>query len=152
VIPTGEVEIKRRLPAPPGEVFVWWTQADKLRQWMSPFGVAEAEVDLRVGGAIRIVMTGGDVSIRHDGVFVEIDAPRRLVFTWNSPYTGPGPSLVTIELEPDGERATQLRLVHSRLPRDVVTSHRDGWGTMLGRLAELLPVGETEGARWQSTS
>lgn len=152
MIRPGEVEIRRRLPAPAAEVFGWWTQADKLRQWMSPVGVAEAEVDLRVGGAIRIVMTSGDVSIRHEGEFVEIDAPRRLVFTWVSPYTGPEPSLVTIELEPDGENATHLRLVHSLLPPDVAASHRDGWGTMLETLARLLQVRETEGARWRSTS
>jgi uncharacterized protein YndB with AHSA1/START domain len=97
-------------------------------------------------------MRSGDMSIRHEGEFVEIDEPRRLVFTWNSPYTGPAPSLVTIELEPDGERATQLRLVHSRLPGDVAASHGDGWRTMLDRLAKLLPVAETEGAQWPSTS
>jgi uncharacterized protein YndB with AHSA1/START domain len=148
----GELEIRRRLPAPVAEVFGWWTQSDKLRQWMSPVGLAEADIDLRVGGALRIVMTSGDVRIRHEGEFIEIDAPRRLVFTWVSPYTGPEPSLVTIELEPDGEDATQLRLVHSRLPADVATSHRDGWGTMLDRLARLLGVRETEGARWPSTS
>lgn len=143
----GVVEIRRRLPAPVTEVFGWWTQADKLRQWMSPVGVAEATVDLRVGGAFRIVMRSGDTAIDHTGEFIEIQSPTRLVFTWVSPYTGPDPSLVTLELEPDGDNATQLRLVHSRLPSGVAPSHRDGWGTMLDRLAK-----EVEGARWPSTS
>ena len=143
------VEIKRRLPASIAEVFEWWTQADKLREWMSPVGVAEASVDLRVGGAFRIVMRSGDVAIDHTGEFLDIESPRRLVFTWVSPFTGPEPSLVTVELEPDGDEATRLRLIHSRLPHAIAASHRDGWGTMLDRLTTTM---RTEGARWQSTS
>ncbi len=148
----GVVEIRRRISAPIAEVFDWWTQAEKLQQWMSPIGAAEANVDLRVGGAFRIVMKSGDTAIPHTGAFIEIDTPTRLVFTWVSPYTGTDPSLVTVELEPDGENATQLRLVHSQLPGAVAPSHRDGWGTMLDRLAFGLPAKEVEGAPWRSTS
>jgi uncharacterized protein YndB with AHSA1/START domain len=146
------VEIRRRIPAPIAEVFDWWTKAENLRQWMSPVGIAEADVDLRVGGAFRIVMRSGDVAIHHAGEFIEIERPTRLVFTWVSPYTGPDPSLVTVELEPDGENATQLWLVHSGLPTAAAASHRDGWGTMLDRLVTALPANEVEGAKWPSTS
>jgi len=147
----GVVEIRRRLSAPVAEVFGWWTQADKLQQWMSPVGIAEADVDLRVGGAFRIVMRSGDVATHHEGEFIEIDTPHRLVFTWISPYTGPDPSLVTVELEPDGDSATQLRLVHSRLPSEVAESYRGGWRTMLDRLAAGMTVKKEEGVRWRST-
>jgi len=146
------VEILRRLPVPIGELFRWWTEADLPEEWMSPVGTVEAETDLRVGGALRIVMKSGDTAIPHTGAFIEIDTPTRLVFTWVSPYTGTDPSLVTVELEPDGENATQLRLVHSQLPGAVAPSHRDGWGTMLDRLAFGLPAKEVEGAPWRSTS
>jgi uncharacterized protein YndB with AHSA1/START domain len=148
----GVVEIRRRLSAPMLEVFGWWTQPDKLREWMSPVGIAEADVDLRVGGAFRIVMKSDDVVIHHTGEFIEIERPRRLVFTWVSPFTGSGPSLVTVELEPDGESATHLRLVHSELPSAAAASHRDGWGTMLDRQAAGLPMTEVESAKWPSTS
>lgn len=148
----GVVEIRRRLSAPIFEVFAWWTQADKLRQWMSPLGIADADVDLRVGGAFRIVMKAGGVVIHHTGEFIEIDSPRRLVFTWVSPYTGPEPSLVTVELEPEGNSATQLRLVHSNLPDAAAESHSGGWGAMLDRLAAGLALKGVEGAQWPSTS
>lgn len=149
---TDEVEIRRRLPAPAAEVFAWCTRAEMLRQWMSPVGFAEANVDLRVGGAIQIIMRSGDVSIRHEGEFLEIDPPRRLVFTWVSPYTGPEPSLVTIELEAAGDNVTDLLLVHRQLPPEVAASHRDGWGKMLDRLAKSIAVKEVQGAQWPSTS
>jgi uncharacterized protein YndB with AHSA1/START domain len=134
----GIIEIRRRLPAPVAEVFRWWTEADRLREWMSPVGTVEAEVDLRVGGALRIVMRGGGTVIEHFGEYVEIQPPRRLVFTWVSQFTGTEPSLVTVELEADGADATQLRLIHARLPESVAMSHQDGWGTMLERLAGCL--------------
>jgi len=131
------LEIERRLPAPVDEVFRWWTEPERLQEWMSPVGTVEAEVDLRVGGSIRIVMRGDGMVIEHQGTFLEIVPPRRLVFTWMSPYTGPQPSVVTVELEPDGG-ATRLRLIHQQLPEAAMTSHRGGWGAMLNRLEGRL--------------
>jgi uncharacterized protein YndB with AHSA1/START domain len=134
----GEIEIRRSLPEPITEVFRWWTEPELLRQWMSPVGTVDAEVDLRVGGGLRIVMKGAGMVIEHVGRFVEIEPPRRLVFTWQSPYTGNQPSLVTVELEPDGDRRTRLRLVHAQLPETAAESHRGGWGAMIDRLAGKL--------------
>ena len=108
---------------------------------MSPVGTVEAQVDLRVGGALRIVMRGEGTVIEHFGEYIEIDPPRRLVFTWASPFTGAEPSLITLELEPERADATQVLLAHSRLPESVAKSHRDGWGTMLDRLSGKLPAG-----------
>jgi uncharacterized protein YndB with AHSA1/START domain len=131
----GELEIQRRLPAPIEEVFRWWTDPERLSAWMSPVGTAEAEVDLRVGGELRIVMRGGDTVIEHRGRYIEVVPPTRLVFTWASPFTGAEPSLVTVELEPASSGETLLRLLHTALPEAVADSHRGGWGSMLERLA-----------------
>jgi uncharacterized protein YndB with AHSA1/START domain len=136
----GVIEIRRRLPASVADVFSWWTKAERLCEWMSPIGTVEAEVDLRVGGTLRIVMRGDGTVIEHVGEYLEIEPPRRLVFTWASAFTGAEPSLVTLELEPDGADATKLHLIHSRLPESIVVSHQDGWGAMLDRLrAQLQP-------------
>jgi uncharacterized protein YndB with AHSA1/START domain len=143
----GVVEIRRRLPAPVSEVFRWWTEADRLEEWMSPAGSVEAQVDLRVGGAFRITMKSEGTVIDHAGEYLEIDPPRRLVFSWSSAYTGPRPSLVTVELEPDGEDATLLRLVHTQLPDAVADSHRGGWGKMLDRLFRQMLRADTVGAK-----
>lgn len=131
------IEIQRRLEAPVDEVFRWWTDPERIQEWMSPVGTVEAEVDLRVGGTLRIVMRGDGIEIEHSGTFMEIDPPRRLVFTWTSPFTGPHPSVVPVELEPDGG-ATRLHLIHSQLPAAAIASHRGGWGAMLERLEGRL--------------
>jgi uncharacterized protein YndB with AHSA1/START domain len=124
------------MPARPSEVFAAWTTPERMATWMSPKGAAEAEVDLRVGGRFRVIMVDAD-RLEHTGEYLEVDPPRRLVFTWASPYTGPEPSVVTVELHPHGD-GTRLVLRHERLPAEAVEGHRGGWGRMLERLAEVV--------------
>jgi uncharacterized protein YndB with AHSA1/START domain len=101
---TGALVVERVLPASPDELFNAWTTASRMAAWMSPIGAAEAEVDLRVGGSFRVVMV--EARLEHMGEYLEIDPPRRLVFTWVSPFTGAEPSMVTVEMLPhdDGTR------------------------------------------------
>ena len=139
------LEIHRRLSAPIGEVFRWWTDPDLLKEWMTPIGTVEADVDLRVGGRLRIVMKGDDRVIEHTGEYLEIDPPRRLVFTWVSPYTGSVPSVITVELRAAGDGLTDLRLVHAQLPDEAAHWHRGGWDAMLDRLGSGLY--KTEGLK-----
>jgi uncharacterized protein YndB with AHSA1/START domain len=132
---TGTLVVERVLPAAPDEVFDAWTTPSRMAAWMSPVGAAEAEVDLRVGGSIRVVML--EARLEHRGEYLEIDRPRRLVFTWVSPFTGAEPSVVTVELLPHDD-GTRVVLKHERLPEDVVDGHRDGWGSMIERLAGIF--------------
>ena len=133
MIGTESIEVRRVLPAPIDEVFRWWTEAEMLARWMSPVGHVGAEVDLRVGGRLRIVMRDGPVEIEHDGEYLEIDRPRRVVFTWQSRFTA-GVSLVTVNLEAEGNSSTRVMIVHSRLPSSATESHGGGWAAMLARL------------------
>ena len=132
---TGALVVERVLPAAPEEVFDAWTTPSRMAAWMSPFGAAEAEVDLRVGGSFRVVMV--EARLEHGGEYLEIDRPTRLVFTWVSAFTRADPSIVTVELHPHDD-GTRVVLTHERLPEDVVDGHRDGWGTMIERLAGIL--------------
>jgi uncharacterized protein YndB with AHSA1/START domain len=132
------IEITRRLSAPVAEVFRWWTEPALVERWMAPIGDVRAKLDPRVGGSLQVVMSGEGLVIEHSGEFLEVDRPRRLVFTWKSRYTGQQPSVVTVELEPDGDDATLVRVVHAELPEAAASSHRDGWGGMLARLEREL--------------
>ncbi len=142
MIDAAVIEIRRRLPAPIGEVFRWWTEPDCLQEWMTPMGTVEAEVDLRVGGRLRIVMKGEGRVIEHTGEYLELDPPHRLVFTWVSPYTGSVPSVITVDLSAAGDDFTDLRLVHSQLPDEAARWHRGGWDAMLDRLGGRLHAKE----------
>jgi uncharacterized protein YndB with AHSA1/START domain len=133
----SRLRIERTLPASIEAVFAAWTSPESMARWLSPWGHAEVECEPRVAGRLRVVMVEGDVRIEHTGEYVEFDPPRRLSFTLQSPYTGSGPSLVTVTLSPDGD-GTRLELVHEQLPTDQVTPHEGGWGTILDRLAVAL--------------
>ena len=128
-------EVRRLLPATADEVFAAWTDPELMARWFSPVGHAEVEVDLRVGGRFRVTMGTEDRRIEHTGEYLEISSPRRLAFTWASPFTGPEPSVVTVEIQ-SAEEGTELLLTHERLPGDQVEPHAGGWGRMLDRLAE----------------
>jgi len=142
VLPGHSLRVQRRLLGSPEKAFAAWTEPRLLARWMSPFGSAEAEVDLRVGGAFSIVMHGPDQEIRHTGTYLELAPPNLLVFSWVSPYTGPEPSRVSVYLVASGANETELTLVHDRLPAGQVESHQGGWGQIIEHLARLL-VAET---------
>lgn len=137
MIGTESIEVRRVLPAPIDEVFRWWTEPELLARWMSPVGQVEAEVDLRVGGRLKIVMRDGPIEIEHEGKYVEIDRPRRVVFTWQSRFTA-GVSLVAVSLETDGDMSTSVLIVHSQLPASATDSHGGGWAAMLARFEREL--------------
>ena len=127
------VHIHRMLPATPDAVFLAWTNPDSLSRWISPYGSASVNLDLRVGGAFEINMKGDDTEIRHTGEYREIDPPYLLVFTWQSDHTGPNPTLVTISLKRQGD-LTELTLTHQLLPPDRVESHEGGWNLIIEKL------------------
>ena len=81
------IRIERTFDAPAGIVFDAFTSPEVLRRWWhaehnweTPF----AEVDLQVGGALRIVMRDPARGIEYGGGghFTVIDRPRRLAYTW----------------------------------------------------------------------
>ena len=142
------IELERRIAAPPEVVFTYFTDPSKYRQWQGQ----QAQLDPRPGGAFRVVM-GGISNTVVVGEFIELDPPRRLVFTWGweqqdwfpEPMQLP-PAMTTVEvvLVPDGE-GTILRLHHGLLPTDSTRSfHTWGWDVTLDRLV-LAACGQDPG-------
>jgi uncharacterized protein YndB with AHSA1/START domain len=79
-----ELVITRVFDAPRELVFQTWTDPKHLVRWWGPKGFTNpvCEVDLRVGGAWRIVMRAPDgAEYPGGGVYREIVPPERLVFT-----------------------------------------------------------------------
>jgi uncharacterized protein YndB with AHSA1/START domain len=134
---TRSVRIRRVIAATPEQVYAAWLDPSSLARWLSPVGHAEAEIEPRVGGRLAVTMVGDGRRIEHTGEYRELVPPRRLVFTWRSPYTGPSPSLVTVDLQATAG-GTELTLVHEFLPEDAADSHGAGWGAILDRLAVEL--------------
>jgi uncharacterized protein YndB with AHSA1/START domain len=92
------MRLEMDLPASIEEVYAAWTNPETMARWLSPVGHAEVEADVRVGGKFRVVMGAGQANLEHTGEYLTVDPPRELSFTWESPYTGREPSIVTVTL------------------------------------------------------
>ena len=142
----GALVVRRSIATSPIRLYRAWTDPDQLARWMSPVGHAEVEVDLRVGGKLRVTMIGDGRRIEHVGEFLELTPPHRLAFTWLSPYTGGTATRVTVDLvATDG--GTDLTIRHDLLPTDAVESHAGGWDAMVDRLAAVTVATNEEERR-----
>ena len=126
------------LAAPPDEVFAYLVNPEKLVRWIG----LTADLDPRPGGVFRFEVVPGEFC---EGSYVEVDPPRRVVFTWGwtNPMmqTPPSSSTVDVTLRAfDG--GTWLRLVHRGLGAAAEAMHDDGWSQFLARLEGEVARGD----------
>jgi uncharacterized protein YndB with AHSA1/START domain len=125
------VEVEVRIAASPETVFDFFTDPDRMIQWMG----RSAQLDPRPGGAFRCDINGDAVA---GGEYLALERPHRVVFSWgwegDDAVTPVGSSTVEVLLAADGD-GTRLRLIHSDLP-DVRSAekHGHGWRHYLERL------------------
>jgi len=106
------VRIQRLLPGPVERIWAYLTEGELRRQWL-----AAGDMDLQVGAPFELVWRNEELSdppgqrpegfseeSRMQSTITELDAPRRLAFTW-------GGGDVTFELEPKGEQVL-LTVLH----------------------------------------
>jgi uncharacterized protein YndB with AHSA1/START domain len=136
------LRMQRTFQAPAEAVFDAWTSEEVLRRWWHTergYETSAAEVDLRVGGAVRVVMRDPerDVEYGGGGHYTEIDPPHRLAFTWL--WDGETRrTLIEIDFE-ETDGATTVRFVHSALwDEEAVRGHEDGWSKLFANLARAL--------------
>ena len=133
--------ITRRLSAAPERVYAAFTRPELARQWMAPgeLSVSQVEIDARVGGRYRIVMAGaGRESYSPSGVYEEIVANRKLVYTWKWAHEDLV-TRVTIELRAVGDGETELTLTHTGFAdADMRKSHEEGWTGCFLKLAAAV--------------
>ena len=136
------VVVRRTIAAPADDLFDAWLDPEALAEWMRPGTIqrSEARVDPRVGGSYEVIMHGEKGTIPHRGVYKLIDRPRRLIFTWVSPFAGEN-SLVTVDFRPI-DRRTEVIVTHEQLPESEIASHTRGWTSGLEHLDEACQAGK----------
>ena len=105
-------QVTRRFRAPAEDVFDAWLDPELARQWFAP-GLGEmtrVEIDARVGGIFWLVQRRGTKEAQHTGEYLEIDRPRRLIFTWRTPPLTET-SRVIVDIAPHGD-GCELTLTH----------------------------------------
>ncbi|HEX2468613.1 MAG TPA: SRPBCC domain-containing protein [Solirubrobacterales bacterium] len=139
------LRLERTFKAPAQAVFEAWTSADMLRRWWpagSDWETPVAEVDVRVGGRLRLVMRSPDgEEFGGGGEYVELTPPERLVFTWRwDGHAGhEGVQLIEVELSQRPDGTTTVVLTNRGL-RDEGSkrSHRAGWEASFDNLDRVL--------------
>ncbi len=147
---TTLVRVVRRFDAAPERVFDAWLDPATAGRWLfaTPAGrMQRVEIDARVGGRYAIVERRAEGDAGHFGEYLEIDRPRRLVFTLGMADGGAQPAdRITVEIAPvDG--GCELTLTHAMAPEYAEYAGRaeSGWGDVLAALARQL-AGAASGA------
>jgi uncharacterized protein YndB with AHSA1/START domain len=134
-IATAAVIVRRTIAASAEELFDAWLDPEALATWMRPGTVSStvAKVEPYEGGSYEITMHSQSGPIVHKGVYRQINRPRRLVFTWVSPFTDMRDTLVTVDFLPAG-RSTEVIVTHEQLPDSAKSAHSAGWTRALEHL------------------
>ncbi len=137
---TPVVRITRRFPFPAERVFDAWLDPALAAKWLfaTPAGeMVRAEVDPKVGGKWTFVDRRNGEEVMHTGEYLEIDRPKRLVFTFGVPKFSPDFVRVTVEIEPQ-EKGCELRLTQEGTKSEWANRAQDGWTNMLDCLSANL--------------
>jgi len=121
------------IQAEPETVFRFFTGSERWARWWG----AGSTIDARPGGKMLIRHPNG---VEVSGDILEIDAPRRIVFTYgyaSGQPIPPGASRVTIWLEPH-PRGTALSLTHEFAEESVRDQHIQGWRFQLSLFANAV--------------
>ena len=134
------VRITRHFDAPAERVFDAWLDPRTAARWLftDPKGtITRCEIDARVGGKFFIVDRRAVGDVDHVGEYLEIDRPRRLVFTFAVPRYWPEETRVTLDIVPSGV-GCELTLTHENVLPEWAERTEEGWGKILDGLDESL--------------
>jgi uncharacterized protein YndB with AHSA1/START domain len=133
--------VRRRIKSTAERLFAAWTQPALLMSWWGPAGAEcpAAEIDLRVGGTYRIANRFPDGNVVWiAGIFEDIEAPHRLVYSWKLETQGGPAERVTVCFVADGA-FTEVVVTHERIASEAArTSHERGWMGCLDGLVKFI--------------
>jgi uncharacterized protein YndB with AHSA1/START domain len=132
------VTIERTFAASAEAVFDAWTSPEVMRRWFhagADWETPVAEVDLRVGGRVRVVMRRPDgTEGGGGGEYVLVDRPNRLVMRWAFDDEPSNEQLIELSFSESAGRTTVL-LVNSGISTDYRRGRQEhGWELCLEQL------------------
>ncbi len=140
--PDRMVRIERTFPAQADRVFDAWTNPEVMRRWFhcgADWETPVAEVDLRVGGKVRVVMRRPDgTEGGAEGEFTLIERPRRLAMTWTFSDDRSNKQLIVLTFS-ESNGATTVLMVNSGISTDERRGGQEwGWRGCLDQLERML--------------
>jgi uncharacterized protein YndB with AHSA1/START domain len=134
------VKIVRRFDLSAERVFDAWLDPQKAGKWLfaTPTGkMVRVEIDARVGGSYNFTDRRDGQDIEHVGSYLEIDRPRRLVFTLAVPKFSKEFTRVSIDIAPLAG-GCELTLSHEGILPEWADKTQEGWGKILTDLSSRI--------------
>ena len=138
--PSAAIRVDARYDIPPERVFDAWVEIGTAAQWLFATATrpsAHVMIDARVSGAFRFVEAREQGGLEHCGQYVELAAPRRLVFTLVRSDRPRAATRVTVGIEPH-RLGCRLSLAHEHVPLDLIEITETRWIGMLYGLGVTL--------------
>ncbi|MHA6204141.1 SRPBCC family protein [Dyella soli] len=138
--PTRTLRIARHFDVDAGRVFDAWLDPATAGRWLFATESGEmvrVDIDARIGGGFVLTDRRDGEDVEHVGTYLEIDRPRRLVFTFAVPKYSAVHTRVAIELTPAGD-GCELVLTHEGVLPAWAEATEQGWGMILAGLARRL--------------
>ncbi|TGN09686.1 SRPBCC family protein [Leptospira ilyithenensis] len=151
---TEVLRVEKKINAEPARLFRAWLKAEDFSRWFLSgdlIGIESTNIDPRPGGRFQINMLLDGKIFPHEGEYITIEEPTKLVFTWRSHATGGRDTLVTVTFTAlpavTGKSSagavnkpqTLVTLVHERLANDIeIKMHHHGWASILEGLENWM--------------
>jgi uncharacterized protein YndB with AHSA1/START domain len=133
------VKVSRRFNTTAEHAFDAWLDPQMARQFLFTRPgqvVVRAEIDAQVGGSFLFVARRDGKDIEHIGKYLEIDRPRRLVFTLRVPIVWADDNRVSVEIVPIGT-GCELTVTHEGVLAEHENRIQSGWTLFLERLETM---------------
>ena len=138
--PYVNIRVTQRYSASAKRVFDAWLDPGMAGKWLFATAsrpMARVEIDARAGGSFLFVDRQGGDAVEHSGEYLEIDRPRRLVFTLSMENSPKVITRVITEIVPL-TKGCELRLVHEDVPPDHARHFEGRWAGMLYGLGTMI--------------
>jgi len=138
--PATPLTVRHTFPFPAERVFDAWIDPAVTRRWLfaTPDGqIVRCDIDSRPGGTLVITDRRDGEDVEHRGSYLEVDRPRRLVFTFSVPKYSSVVTTVYVDVNPV-TGGCELTLVHHDVLPEWAPQTEQGWRDLLARLEGLL--------------
>jgi len=137
---TVTLQVRHAYPQAPTVVFDAWLDPAIAGRFLfaTPTGtMVKAQTDPRAGGGFLFVDRRDGVDVEHIGEYLEIDRPRRLVFSFKVPAFSDQSSTVALDLAAAGG-GCEVTLTHEGVLPEYAEGSVQGWTMILANLQTAL--------------
>ncbi|TGK52272.1 SRPBCC family protein [Leptospira bouyouniensis] len=148
------LKIEKKINADATKLFRAWLNPNDFSCWFlsgDGIGIESVTIDPKPGGKFLINMSLDGKILPHEGEYITIDEPNKLVFTWRSEATENRDTIVTITFEElensnsfdkkntNKKSQTLVTLYQEELLNDIqIKMHHHGWTSILDSLNDWM--------------